>query len=104
MDLSVSASRSGDTTRLSLTGEVDLSTVDALQEEIAASVEAEDVASLIIDLSGVTFLDSSGISALLKGRRLADDRQKTFRVEAARDMVREVLNITGVWEHLAGRP
>src|SRR5262249_14191684 len=101
---SVSAHRSGDTTRLSLSGEVDLSTVDALQTQIAASVEAEGVASVIIDLSGVTFLDSSGISALLKGRRLADDRQKTFRVEAARDMVRGVRDTTGVWEPLAGRP
>lgn len=102
MGLSVSTQRSDGAVRLALAGEIDLSNVDALQAEVVAVLESGDATAVIVDLAGVTFLDSSGISALLKGRRVADGKGKGFRVEAARGMVREVLDITGVWEHLAG--
>ncbi|GIH19913.1 STAS domain-containing protein [Rugosimonospora africana] len=102
MSMSVSAHRSDDAFRLRVAGEIDLGNVDALQAEVAAALEADDTRAVIVDLADVSFLDSSGISALLKGRRLADGKGKGFRVEAARGMVREVLTITGVWQHLSG--
>lgn len=102
MSMTVSAHRSDDTFRLRVAGEIDLGNVDALQAELAAALEADDAKSVIVDLADVSFLDSSGISALLKGRRLADGKGKGFRVEAAQGMVREVLTITGVWQHLSG--
>jgi anti-anti-sigma factor len=83
-------------------GEVDLTTVGVLQEEIVAGLDADDVPGVVVDLAEVTFLDSSGISVLLKGRRLAEERAKGYRVDAAHGMVRQVLDISGAWNHLAG--
>jgi anti-anti-sigma factor len=102
MGISVSAQRSDDALRLRVAGEIDLSNIEALQAEVANAVESGETRLVVVDLAEVTFLDSSGISALLKGRRLADDAGKGFRVEGAQGMVREVLTITGVWEHLSG--
>lgn len=102
MGITMSAQRSEETLRLRVAGEIDLSNVDALQAEVATALEASDTGVVVVDLADVSFLDSSGISALLKGRRLADGAGKGFRVEGARGMVREVLTITGVWEHLSG--
>jgi anti-anti-sigma factor len=49
-------------------GEVDMSSVDQLSEFLAArSAEGEPVT---LDLSGTTFLDSSGIHVLVAGSRL----------------------------------
>jgi anti-anti-sigma factor len=47
-------------------------------------------------------MDSAGINVLLKGRRLADDHGKQFRVTGAAGIVRQVLDITGVTAHLSG--
>lgn len=102
MGFSVSVHRSDDALRLRVAGEIDLSNIEALQAEVANALESGESRLVVVDLAEVSFLDSSGISALLKGRRLADDAGKGFRVEGAQGMVREVLTITGVWEHLSG--
>jgi ABC-type transporter Mla MlaB component len=49
--------------------------------------------AVIVDLSDVTFLDSSGISALLRGRRLADDTHPGYHVTGARGLVLTVLEL-----------
>jgi anti-anti-sigma regulatory factor len=54
-----------------------------------------------VDLSGVSFLDSAGINALLKVRRWADANRRSARVTGAGGLVREVLELTGVLAHLS---
>jgi anti-anti-sigma factor len=58
------------------------------------------VTAVVVDLAGVQFLDSSGIAVLLKGRRLADERGAAYRVAGAHGMVKRILELSGVWEHL----
>jgi anti-sigma B factor antagonist len=48
---------------LRLVGDLDLSTVEAFKPAIEASVDSGDVT---LDLSGLQFIDSSGIRALLQ--------------------------------------
>jgi anti-anti-sigma factor len=60
------------------------------------------VDAVLVDLAGVQFLDSSGIASLLKGRRLADQRGVSYRAVGADGMIRQVLELGGVWEHLCG--
>jgi anti-sigma B factor antagonist len=87
--------------RVSVAGDVDLATVGQLDREFETAVDADQTTGVVVDLAEVAFLDSSGIASLLKGRRLADGRGKPFRVTGARGLVREVLDLTGVWEHLS---
>jgi anti-anti-sigma factor len=81
-----------------VSGEIDLSAKplidDALQE---AQKEPADV---IIDLSQVTFIDSTGINALIGARRVTPGGQ--LHVVGASGRVRRVLEITGVAEYLSG--
>ena len=83
-------------------GEIDLASVDTLAAQLAAAID-DGAPRIEVDLSGVTFLDSVGIHALLKGRRLADASTKGYAVSGAEGMVREILNLTGVWTHLTGQ-
>jgi anti-anti-sigma factor len=55
-----------------------------------------------VDLSAVRFLDSSGISLLLKCRRRADERGVAYRVTGAYGITEQVLEMTGVLAHLSG--
>jgi anti-anti-sigma factor len=84
-------------------GEVDLASAEALERETTAALVQAETAEVVVDLSGVTFLDSSGISALVKQRRLADEHGKLMRISGARGTVRDVLRLTGVWQHLGAR-
>lgn len=87
--------------RVSVAGDVDLATVGELDHEIQAAVEAEHTATIVVDLAEVGFLDSSGIASLLKGRRLADAAGKPYSITGASGIVRQVLDLTGVWAHLS---
>lgn len=84
-------------------GEVDLASAEALEQETTAALVRADTTEVVVDLSGVTFLDSSGISALIKERRLADEHGKLMRISGAEGTVRDVLQLTGVWQHLRAR-
>jgi anti-anti-sigma factor len=56
----------------------------------------------LVDLGEVTFLDSSGIGCLVRGRQLADAHGVGYRLGHARDHVRWVLEVAGVWSYLGG--
>ncbi len=86
---------------VSVAGDVDLGTVGQLDQQIATAVDADETTNIVVDLAEVAFLDSSGIASLLKGRRLADGLGKPYRITGASGLVREVLDLTGVWAHLS---
>jgi anti-anti-sigma factor len=102
MRMSVSSARSNNVLTVAVSGEVDLSTARELENAILAAVQADGVTEVRVDLSGVEFLDSSGIALLLRGRRAADDQRVRYRVTGAHGIARQILEITGVWTHLTG--
>jgi anti-anti-sigma factor len=92
-----------DRTVLTVAGEVDMVGVPSLVEAIRTAITRPGAALVEIDLTDVTFLDSAGIAALVQGRGVADGAGVRLRVVAADGMVRRVLEVTGVWEHLHER-
>jgi anti-sigma B factor antagonist len=85
-------------------GDIDLATVGELDEHIAGTLGADETTGVVIDMSEVSFIDSTGIASLLRGRRLADEPPKPYRIVGASGLVREVLELTGVWAHLSAPP
>ena len=78
--------------RYSITGELDLATAPQPND-------LDDVhGPLVLDLHGVTFMDSSGIAALVRLYQRCDHRDCTFRIEACSPQVERVLRIVGVYE------
>jgi anti-anti-sigma factor len=92
------------TTRLILTGEADLATMQPLREAITRAVHGEHVAEVLIDLHPLRFLDATTIGVLVEGRRLADGKGIGYQVVNAQGMVRYVLEVAGVLDHLRGGP
>jgi anti-anti-sigma factor len=102
--ISISTQRRDQTVTVGVAGEIDLAAGVAVEAAIMSAVANQDVDKVLVDLTAVTFLDSSGMSVLLKGRRLADERAVTYRVAGADGIVRKVLDLTGVWPLLSGEP
>jgi anti-anti-sigma factor len=85
--------------RLAVAGEIDLATCDCLVDAVNDAMTA-DLDALDIDLSGVTFCGSAGISAFLMARRRAQEQGKTLRLVNLSSWVQHVFTIAGVVEHL----
>jgi anti-sigma B factor antagonist len=66
-----SIERSPHEARILLEGEIDVSTADALSN-LLAEVLAERPSKVVVDLAGVSFLDSTGIKCLLVAQAAAE--------------------------------
>ncbi len=77
-------------------GEIDLATAPELRDRLAEI--PSDAENVIVDLSDVTFLDSTGLSVLVATwKRLADDDSHgTFRLVVSRPTIKRVLEVTGL--------
>lgn len=77
---------------LHLRGELDSSTVAAFREAIA---EARPETMAVIEMSGVPFVDSAGIGALIGGIRRLRELGGDVAVASPRPAIKRVLNMTG---------
>jgi anti-anti-sigma factor len=78
---------------LRVSGEVDFATAPRLAEAIDAS--SAETSRVVVDLSSVSFLDSSALNVLVRARRTLGERGATLRVVSPTDrFVRRVLEIT----------
>jgi anti-sigma B factor antagonist len=84
---------------LSLTGEFDLFTAPQVRTRLEELTE-EGPSRVIVDLSAVTFMDSSGLAVLLDTWHSFGARQRVFRVVCPPGPVRTTLEITGLDEAL----
>ena len=96
-DVDYARSERAGTPMLVITGEIDLSSVTRFAQELA-SLLADDRDAVRVDLSGVTFLDSSGVRELLAANRHAVATGTQLRLANPSTQCRRVLEISGVWE------
>jgi anti-sigma B factor antagonist len=74
-------------------GEVDLATAPALEEALLG-VGDDRVGAVIVDLTGCTFLDSSGIRALLGARERLERSNRRLALALSTQAVLRVFQIT----------
>ena len=77
-----------------VTGDIDISTVTGLRERLFEL--ADSGPTLIVNLNRITFIDSSGLAALVGAARRADQHGGSLHVVCARRQIRRLLWLTGV--------
>jgi len=93
-DFAVERSDSGDRVIVSVRGDVDLGTVDALSQALEQATRGGG--QVVIDMKDVTFLDSTGVRVLVEAYRSAQRSGGALYVRGARHWVARVLEVTGV--------
>ncbi len=78
-----------------VTGEVDVYTAPQLDEQLSGLVEAGSN-KLIVDLSAVEFLDSTGLGVLVKALKRVRENDGSLSVVATTDRISKVFRITGL--------
>ena len=82
-----------------LRGELDLSTVAKVQDELRR-VEANSPPVVVLDLSKLTFLDSTGLRCLVTADQRARDEGRRVVLVRGPDPVQRVFSITRLEERL----
>ena len=86
---------SGDSyTVIALAGESDVYTYDQLRGALESEA-AKRVSLLIVDLSGLEFMDSSGVQVLLDTRVMMGNRGDKLALAGPQNTVARVLNLVG---------
>ncbi len=91
--LDINVTRAGDVLVVGVTGELDMDTVPEVRATIASGlVEVENPSAVVLDLSGVGFFGSAGLSLLLETRRRVD----ALAVVATRRAVLRPIRLTAL--------
>jgi anti-sigma B factor antagonist len=84
------------TLNVALLGEIDFSNSSAVVDTVGAAVTRAGGGAVCVDLSSVTFLDSSGVGVLVWAYRAATENGATYRVVHPNGNVYEQLRLTGL--------
>lgn len=79
-----------------LTGEVDHHAAKQIMEQMDRRIDRELPRSLRVDLSGVTFMDSSGIAVLLRAHRRMAALEGSMEVTGVPRQAERVLRAAGL--------
>lgn len=82
------------TVTISLQGEVDPHTAPLLEGEVRAALLSPTVTTLVLDLSGVQFMDSSGLRVVISTQRSMRERDGRLVLRHPTATVRHLLEIT----------
>ena len=78
---------------VTVSGELDVASSQALEHELT---KLQDVATVIVDLRALSFLDSTGLGVLVRAHQLAKDGGRRFGLVRGNGQVDRLLTLTGL--------
>jgi anti-sigma B factor antagonist len=87
------------TTVISVSGELDLASSPALEEELDR-VAQSDAKVVIVDLRNLEFMDSTGLSVLVRAHQRAEEDGRRLGLVNGSQQVQRLLSLTGVADRL----
>ena len=84
---------------IAVSGELDLASSPALQEELDR-LASSDAELLIIDLRELDFMDSTGLSVLVRAHQRAEEQGRRLAMVKGPQQVQRLLSLTGVGDRL----
>jgi anti-sigma B factor antagonist len=95
VNLDVTARPAGEFTVLAVSGEIDMDSAPQLREKVLEQI-SDGTPRLIIDMSGVTFMDSSGLSVLVAALKRVSDNEGELRLVVTRERTMKLFRITSL--------
>jgi anti-sigma B factor antagonist len=89
------AAWSGRTAVVAASGEIDLTNADGLRDVLLSALDT-GAHGLVVDMTGTTFLDSAGVTALVRTSRRASATNTTLRLVVTAPPVLRVLDLVGL--------
>lgn len=83
----------GSTLVLSCPSQVTFESVGTMRQVVEHAISTDDFTTLVVDLSGVTFMDSSGIGTLVALNSKVYSAEKKFYLLAPTEQVKKTLDL-----------
>ena len=100
-ELAVEARTHRRTALVALRGELDMLTVSKVAEVLdGLQPQADGLRHVVLDLRGLTFMDSSGLHELIRQNEFARSNRHNLAVVRGTDTIERLLEVTGVREQL----
>jgi anti-anti-sigma factor len=80
-------------TVVTVSGELDVATSQTLEHELG---KLQGTATVVVDLRGLTFIDSTGLGVLVRAHQLAKEQGRRFGLVRGNGQVDRLLNLTGL--------
>jgi anti-sigma B factor antagonist len=82
---------------LVLSGEIDFSVTPAARERLLQLTE-KSTGDLVLDMAGLSYIDSSGLALLLEARKHLQEHGRSVRIRSIAPQVRKLLQLTQLGE------
>lgn len=79
-----------------ISGEIDIATAAELTDYVQQLLDTQGPTTLSLDVADVTFIDSSGLGALVATRNTTDRRGVTLELISPSEPVRRLLELTSL--------
>ncbi len=93
MNLHIDMKTREQTCIIDVRGEVDLYSSPKMREAIFSAMKQRPLPAIIVDLTHVTYTDSSGIATLVEGLQISQERQARFKLVGLSQAVLEVFQL-----------
>jgi stage II sporulation protein AA (anti-sigma F factor antagonist) len=93
----IKTKKEGSVVTAEILGELDHHTSEETKKKLDRLIAGKDVRDLVLDLSGLVFMDSSGIGVLLGRYRQLKQRGGTVSVRNVNRQIDKVFNISGLY-------
>jgi anti-sigma B factor antagonist len=96
-NLKIAVDRVGEDAIIQLSGRIDVDSSPDLRCHLRTLLSEEPLAqTLIVDLAGVSYIETSGIATLIEALRIARHRQINFRLRGISGAALRLFEVTGV--------
>src|SRR5262249_20022866 len=95
-DLSVTTAIVGNECVLEITGDIDMRSADDIGDLGIGTLESHAIRLLVLDMSAVTFIDSTGLGALVRMRQEAAAQGKPLLLRNPSEAVLKVLSLSAL--------
>jgi anti-anti-sigma factor len=97
--LSIRSQRDGETHTIGVRGEIDIAGVGHVEQELLRA-EATDAQAIVLDLSALSFIDSTGVRMLVMAEARSRADSNRLQLRRPPESVLRVLRITGIEERM----
>ena len=92
--MQISARRSDKTTIFDLSGDIDFANSSEVRQSLLREIRESRVLRVVVNLSGVHYIDSSGVASLVEGLKASRDLGSRFILFGLSTVAREVLQLS----------
>lgn len=81
-----------------MVGELDHHSAEEVRNKVDDRLDRENISKLILDFSGITFMDSSGIGVVIGRYKKLNLKKGTICITNVRDSVKRVFELSGMFK------